>query len=180
MKHDIKEEIEIPSGIQCEVAARMLKCKKDAHELSREITSTKITVKIEGNKIIFHCPKGNKAQYKIVMSYLKHIANMFRGLEKKFVYKLQAANVHFPMTLKVVGEHLEINNFLGEKVPRKARILPHVTVEIKGQEITVSSHDKESAGHTVSNIEKATRIKNRDRRIFQDGIYLVSRPEGNR
>lgn len=176
MRHEVRTEIEIPAGIHCEIAGRILKCKKDAHELIRDFTSPVISTKIEGNKIIFHCAKGNKGQYKIAQSYVKHAGNMFIGLEKKYIYKLQSANVHFPMTLKVAGENLEISNFLGEKLVRKARILPHVTVEIKGQEITVSSHNKESAGHTVANIEKATKIRNRDRRIFQDGIYLVSRP----
>lgn len=180
MKHEISDQIEIPSGVACVLDGRIIKCKKDSAELSRIITDMAISVKIENNKIHFNSQKGNRNQHKIIQSYIKHMANIFSGLSKKFVYKLQAANVHFPMTLKIVGDRLEINNFLGEKVPRKARILPGVLVEIKGQEITVSSHDKEAAGHTVTNIEKATKIRNRDRRIFQDGIYLVSKPEGNK
>ena len=101
---------------------------------------------------------------------------MFKGLDEKFVYKLQSCNVHFPMTLKVEKNKLIISNFLGEKTPRHAEILSGVDVEIKGQNITISSHDKESAGHTAANFEKATKIKNRDRRIFQDGIFIVEKP----
>jgi large subunit ribosomal protein L6 len=81
------------------------------------------------------------------------------------------------MTLKVEGSKLAINNFLGEKKPRFAEILPNVNVDIKGQNITVSSPDKEAAGQTAANFEKATKVKNRDRRIFQDGIYIVEKPE---
>jgi large subunit ribosomal protein L6 len=79
------------------------------------------------------------------------------------------------MTLKLEKNKLLINNFLGEKNPRVANILSGVDVDIKGQNITISSHDKTSAGQTAANIEKATKIRLRDRRIFQDGIYLIER-----
>ena len=35
--------------------------------------------------------------------------------------------------------------------------------------------DKEKVGQTVANIERATKVKNRDIRVFQDGIYRISR-----
>ena len=47
---------------------------------------------------------------------------MFSGLQNKFVYKLEACNVHFPMTIKIEQGFLIINNFLGEKIPRKAKM----------------------------------------------------------
>ncbi len=103
---------------------------------------------------------------------------MFSGLQEEFVYKLEAANVHFPMTLKVDSGFLIITNFLGEKFPRKAKILHSVDVEVKGNLITISSHDKESAGQTAANIERATKVRDRDRRVFQDGCYIVERPGG--
>jgi len=78
--------------------------------------------------------------------------------------------------MKIDSGRLLINNFLGEKNPRVAVILPNVDVQLKGAKITVTSADKDAAGQTAANIEKATKIRNRDRRIFQDGIYIVERP----
>ena len=63
-----------------------------------------------------------------------------------------------------------------EKKCPVAKIPAGVNIEIKDKKIIVSSDSKESAGITVSNIEKATRIRNRDRRVFQDGIYLIEKP----
>jgi len=178
MKREYIEEIEIPSGIECEIKDGIIKCKKGDVQLEKKISFLKTKAYIKDNKIVFECKSGNKKDYKIIKSYIAHMKNIFHGLNEKYVYNLEFVFVHFPMTLKVEGRKLVINNFLGEKTPRYAEILPNVDVEIKGQKITISSHDKEAAGQTAANFEKATKIKNRDRRIFQDGIFIVSKPGG--
>lgn len=68
-----------------------------------------------------------------------------------------------------------INNFLGEKQPRVARILEGVTVKIGNDEVILTGIDKEKVGNTAANIERATRITKRDPRVFQDGIYITER-----
>ena len=80
---------------------------------------------------------------------------------------------HFPINVAVKGNNVEINNFLGEKLPRIARILPGVKVEIKGKDVFVRGSDKEAVGQTAANIEAQSRVSNKDRRVFQDGIFLV-------
>jgi large subunit ribosomal protein L6 len=82
---------------------------------------------------------------------------------------------HFPIKNIVEGNHLVIQNFLGERAPRKADILPDVKVEVKAETITVSGVDKERVGQTAANIERATKVTNRDIRVFQDGIYIIKR-----
>ena len=48
------------------------------------------------------------------------------------------------------------------------------------KELMVKGIDKEKVGQTVGNIENATRLHTRrDRRVFSDGIFLVSRGEDN-
>ena len=47
----------------------------------------------------------------------------------------------------------------------------------EGDEITVSGIDIEECGQTAANIEQATRIKRLDVRVFQDGIYIVKKPD---
>ena len=176
MKKKIESKISIPAGVDCKYENEILTCKKGVVELSRKIDINLINISIKDNEIIIDSQKANKNNLRIAGSIIAHINNIFIGLEKEFVYKLEACNVHFPMILKLEGDKLIINNFLGEKVPRYAKILPGVKVEIKGQSITLSSHDLELAGQTAGNLEKATKIRNRDRRIFQDGIYITSKP----
>ena len=82
---------------------------------------------------------------------------------------------HFPIQLKEASDELIINNFLGERKSRSAKILPGAKVEIGKDEVTITGIDKEQVGQTMANIEQATRVHGFDIRIFQDGIYLVDK-----
>ncbi len=178
MKKQITEKIEIPQGIICDIKDKTITVSGNSNSLNREISNPHISAIVEGNYIVFKCAGGNKINYKTIKSYAAHVKNMFEGVKAPYTYVLESCNVHFPMTLKVDQERLTINNFLGEKVPRHARIISGVKVDVKGQKITISSSNKEAAGQTAANIEKATKVRNRDRRVFQDGIYIVEKPGG--
>ncbi len=82
---------------------------------------------------------------------------------------------HFPIKTSVEGDAFIIQNFLGERSPRTAKILEGVTVEAKGENVTVSGIDKEKVGQTTANIERATKVKKRDIRVFQEGVYIISK-----
>ncbi|MEK6855210.1 MAG: 50S ribosomal protein L6 [Nanoarchaeota archaeon] len=176
MKNKIIKEIDIPEGINCEYSNYFLKCEKDSVFIKRKITIPEVEIQVKNNKLKFECKKGNKSTYKTIMSFAAHIENMLSGLQKNFIYKLEACNVHFPMVLKLEGDKISIGNFLGEKTSRYAKILPNVEVKINGQQIIISSSDKEAAGQTAANLEKSTKIKGRDRRIYQDGIFITQKP----
>lgn len=106
-----------------------------------------------------------------------HIRNMIKGVTKGYTYRLKIVYAHFPMKVTVKGDTVVIENFLGERAPRYAKILPGVKVEVKGEEVIVSGIDKEKVGQTAANIELATRVRGFDIRKFQDGIYIVSKGE---
>ena len=50
-----------------------------------------------------------------------------------------------------------------------------VDIKIDKAEISVSSVDKELAGQAAANFEILTKIRGRDKRIFQDGIYIINK-----
>lgn len=176
MKKVFMEKVEIPQGVVCAFEDNTLKCKKNSKEISKKMDATGVDVKVDGNLVTFSAKEGNKNQFKTINSFVICTRNMFNGLDKEYVYNLEACNVHFPMSLKIEGSRLKIDNFLGEKVPRYSEILPNVKVEIKGVFITISSSDKEAAGQTAANMEKATKVRKRDRRVFQDGIFITEKP----
>ena len=106
---------------------------------------------------------------------ISHLHNMAKGLNQEFEYKLAIVYSHFPMSVNVKSDKVEINNFAGEKKQRTATILQNVKVEVKGKDVFVKGHSKEAVGQTAANLENATKVRGRDRRIFQDGIFIVSK-----
>jgi len=97
------------------------------------------------------------------------------GVTEGYSYKMKVVYSHFPIQLKITGTKLEINNFLGEKNPRFARIEEGVKVTLGNDELSIVGIDRERVGTTAASIERATKIRYRDPRVFQDGIYLTER-----
>ena len=169
-----KEELEIPEGIEVEIDGQMIRVKNGSSSVEKKMPNAKVTK--ESNKLVISMPRSTKREKKQVNAIKAHIKNMFLGLNNKYIYKLQVCSVHFPMNLTIKDNYLLIKNFLGETKERKAAIVTGAEVQIERDIITVSSSNKESAGQTTANIEKATRTKHKDRRVFQDGIYMIEKP----
>jgi large subunit ribosomal protein L6 len=170
----LREEIPIPDGIQVTVEDELM-VSGSKGELKRKFKHRNIKITKENDKVVIetHFPK--KRDKAMLGTIKSHINNMVIGLTEGFSYKMKIVYAHFPMTVKVNGNKVIIENFLGERHPRKAKILGDTRVNIKGDEVVVEGINKEDVGQTMANIEQATKIKGRDPRVFQDGIYLVSK-----
>jgi len=173
--------IKIPDGVEVEVegdtiSGYTVRAKGPLGENSRFLKFRDVFIEKTDGVIRVYTPV-DKAKHKaIVGTFTAHINNLIRGVREGFEYKLKVFYAHFPVKLRVSGGEIIIENFLGETTPRKAKIVGRTKVEIKGQEITVKGVDIEECGQTAANLERATRIRNKDRRVFQDGIYIVKKP----
>ena len=58
-----------------------------------------------------------------------------------------------------------------------AKLPAGVTAEAKKDEIVITGLDKELVGQACGNIENVTRVTGRDKRVFQDGIYILGKPQ---
>ncbi len=70
---------------------------------------------------------------------------------------------------------LLIENFLGEKHPRTASLVPGVLASVEEDIVVLTGRDVEEVGQSAANIERTTHIRDYDPRVFQDGIYLIER-----
>lgn len=177
LKKRLVKEIEIPEGIEVHLEGKLITVKGPKGQISKLFDEPLVAVEVKDNKVKL-LPKGsNNRQKMYINTYFAHLKNMFKGVNEGFEYKLKICASHFPMSVSVSGNKLIIKNFLGEKVPREAVILPEVEVKINGDEIVITGSNKESTGQTAANIELATKIKNLDRRIFQDGIWITKKAD---
>jgi len=172
----IREEIPIPDGIDVSINKFSISVKGPKGEIQKDLSYVKgIQIKLEDGKIVletFFADRERKAQ---LYSVIAHIRNMFTGVTKGWRYKLKIVSSHFPVTARVSGNEVLIDNFLGERAPRKAKILSGVSVKVDGKDIIIEGADLDAVAQTAANIELATRVKDKDRRVFVDGIYIYER-----
>ena len=194
MNKDLERFVEIPEGVTVEINGNEFIAKGNGKETKRNFDLGKIKAEVKDGKVVLTAKGATRRESKMIGTTWAHLNNMVKGVGEEFVYELEICNVHFPMNVSVHkaqqsavsseqlavgkgdGDKIIIKSFLGETTERVSKILPNVDVEIKGNIITVSSHDIEAAGQTAANLEKATRLIGRDRRIFQDGIYITEKP----
>ena len=175
MKLDLKREIPLENGTIAKLSGSTVTIKGPKGEVSREFRSQKITIHITNQKIDLAVVRATKREKTMLGTFEAHITNMVKGVQEPHLYKLKVCSGHFPMNVSISGKDFVIKNFLGEAVPRKVTIIPGVEVKVNGDQVTVSSSDKELAGRMASAIENLCRITNRDRRIFQDGCYMTEK-----
>lgn len=180
-EYEYANVVKIPDGVEVSVEGNsvlgyLVKAKGPLGENSKFLKFRDVFIEKGDNEVKIYT-KNPKAKHRaIVGTFTAHVSNLLQGVREGFEYRLKAVYAHFPMKLRVVGNEVVIENFLGETTPRKAKIFGRAKVEIKGQEIVVRGVDIEECGQTAANLEKATRIRKKDRRVFQDGIYIVKKP----
>ena len=174
----IQHSVPMPEGVQASTSdSGYVEINGPKGSLNRTFQHPKVEVIASGDGLLVQVDTPRRKEKALAGTWAAHLRNMVTGVTDGFEYELKILYSHFPMTASVNGSTFVVNNYFGERVPRTADILANVKVEIKDKtKVLVSGIDKELVGQTATNIERCTRVKNRDRRVFQDGIYIVQKP----
>lgn len=175
MKKDIEKKIEIPQDVEAKQETNTIIIKGPKGEIQRTFKIPNVEINVKGKEITLKSKKATRIAGKNLFTTIAHIKNMIHGVKNLYTYKLKICNSHFPMNVTINGNKLIIKNFLGEKYPRELILSDKVKAKVNGDQIILESPDIEEAGKTASNIEQRARITGRDRRIFQDGIYIIEK-----
>ncbi|MBC7130752.1 50S ribosomal protein L6 [Candidatus Bathyarchaeota archaeon] len=172
--------IEVPEDVEVSVEGRKVTVKGVKGTLTRDFSKTPVSIELmeNGRKVRVWASWPRKKESALVGTVSAHIQNMITGVRKGFTYKLKIVFSHFPISVKVQDKLVLIENFIGERAPRKAKIIGEAKVRVSGDEVIVQGINLEDVSQTAANIEQATKVKNKDPRVFLDGIYLYERIEG--
>jgi large subunit ribosomal protein L6 len=177
-----KEELEIPKGITVTLEEdQKIRVKGLNGNITKDFSHARgIKVTIKDNKIIFstNFPKGQTLA--LIKTVVSIINNLIKGVQKKYSYILKVCYSHFPCQVEAKPEKQEIHiiNFLGERAPRVTKIENNVSVVVKGDDVILEGPDKETLGQTAANLKKCCKIRKKDPRVFQDGVYLYKTLHG--
>lgn len=169
--------IELPGGVHLAVEGRTLTAKGPLGTVRRPFPSDSLRlVGAEGTvRLELLLPPNRKGSRALLGTWVSHVTNLGAGLTRGVEARLKVVAAHFPMKVAVKGTELVIENFLGEKHPRSTRLVAGTKAEVDGEFVVIQGCDLEQVGQSAANIERVTRIRDYDPRVFQDGIYLVER-----
>jgi len=173
----VEERVKVPDGIRVEVEGEAVRVAGPKGTLARRMWHPRVRIAVEGSEVRVRCDLPKRKEKAIVGTFAAHIRNMVEGAEKGWRYRMKIVYSHFPMKASVKGAQFVIENFLGERHPRTAAILGDTKVTVEGDQVVLEGPDLEAVSQTAANIERATKIKGFDPRVFQDGIYIVSKGE---
>jgi len=175
----MEKELILPENVTVEIDNKTIKVTGPKGTLQKQFKYFHdIVISKKQNKLLVTSKSDKKKVRAMIGTIIAHTKNMAKGVAEGYTYKMKIVYSHFPVTIKIEGDKFLITNFLGEKMPRVAKILGDTKIEVKGQDVILTGPDIEDVGQTSANIEQACRITKYDRRVFMDGIYIVKKGKG--
>jgi large subunit ribosomal protein L6 len=175
---EVSRTIQIPDDVEATVEGRKVTLKGAKGTLTSDFSHAPISIELDGKTIRVWAKWPRKKETALVGTVYSHIQNMITGVRKGFTYKLKIVFSHFPISVKVQGKTVLIENFTGERGSRKVKIVGGAQVKVQSEDIIVQGINLEDVSQTAANIEQATKVKRKDPRVFLDGIYVYERSEG--
>ncbi len=167
--------VPIPKGVRFRVEAGWIIADGPLGSSRRPFPADaiEITPASESVTLTLHLPPHRRESKALLHTWAAHVRNLAGGLTRGVEARMKIVAAHFPMKVAARGEELVIENFLGEKFPRTARLRTGTKATVDGEFVILSGNDVEQVGQSAANIERTTHIRDYDPRVFQDGIYLV-------
>jgi large subunit ribosomal protein L6 len=175
---EISKTIQVPDNVNVSLDGKKVNVKGAKGSLVRDFSFATVAIEGDGKNIRIWAKWPRKKEAALVGTIASHIQNMITGVTKGYTYKLKIVFSHFPISVKLQGRSILIENFTGERRARSIDLIGDVKVKIEPDDIIVEGINLEHVSQTAANIEQATRVRNKDPRVFLDGIYVYERNEG--
>lgn len=190
-----RTEITLPDEVDCEIDHLDVTIVGPDGEVTRRLWYPDISVGVETvteevetddgeteerevEAVVIESDTENAKTNATIGTFESHVRNMVLGVTDGWEYRMEVLYSHFPMQVNIEGREVVIENFLGERAPRRTGIHGDTQVEVDGENIVLSGPNKEDVGQTAADIEQLTRVSGKDTRVFQDGVYITEKPKG--
>ena len=172
-----RTEIELPGDVSATVDHLDLTVEGPTGSVTRRLWFPDVTVSVDDETVVIETDAEDAKTTATVGTFESHVRNMVHGVTEGWEYKMEVHYAHFPMQVAVEGDDVVIENFLGEKAERRTPIRGDTEVQVDGEEVVLTGSNKEDVGQTAADIEQLTRVNDKDTRVFQDGVYIVEKPQ---
>ena len=172
----MRVEIPLPEDVSADVDHLDLTVEGPEGSVTRRLWYPDVTVSVADGSVVIESDDEDAKTRSTIGTFESHVENMLHGVTEGWEYRMEVFYAHFPMQVSVEGDEVVIENFLGEQAPRRTEIHGDTEVEVDGEEIVLRGPDKEAVGQTAADVEQLTRVRGKDPRVFQDGVYITQKP----
>jgi large subunit ribosomal protein L6 len=171
-------EIEIPKDVNVNLKSQMLQVQGPLGKTHKSFKKIPVIIEIIGNKINLKPTGTRKKHYAILNTSKSLIRTLCEGVVDGYTIKMKIVYSHFPISVKIQDDKVLIENFQGERANRVAKIWGNTKVVPKGDDVIITGIVLTDVTQTAAEIELKTKVKNKDHRVFLDGIYRYSKSKG--
>jgi len=178
------DSTEIPGGVNVKIEGNNLITIKGPNggPITKDFSHARgIKIAIEDKKLKFSSYFPKKNTVALAKTIINIINNLIVGVQTNYKYVCKVCYSHFPCSVRTDEKEkmLYVENFLGERAPRKTKYLDNVDIKVDGDDVYLSGPDKEALGQTAANLKRCCKIRKKDPRVFQDGVYLYKKQIGD-
>ena len=174
----LETEIDIPSDVTVTLKSNILQVKGPVGKVFRSFKKIPVNIEIKNDKIILKATGTRKKHYAILNTSKSLIKTLCNGVLKGYTIKMKIVYSHFPVTVKVEDKKVLIKNFQGEKAARTIAIMGDTKITPQKDDVILTGPVLTDITQTAARIELKTKVKNKDHRVFLDGIYRYYKSEG--
>ena len=172
-----RETLTIPDEVEARTDHLDLIVEGPNGSVQRRLWYPDVSVSVADGAVVIESDADDAETMSTIGTFASHVENAFYGVTDGWEYEMEIFYSHFPMDVRTEGGEVVIENFLGERAPRRTGIHGDTEVEIDGETIVLRGPDIEDVGQTAADIEQLTRVTDKDVRVFQDGVYVTETPQ---
>jgi large subunit ribosomal protein L6 len=170
--------IAIPDKVKVFEHHRILSVEGPLGKTRKNFKKIPIDIKIEGKNIMLKSQGTRKKDYAIFKTAESLVRTLIKGVQTGYTFKMKIVYAHFPITVKVKDGNIHVENFQGERAPRVSKIFGTTKVTSKGDDVIITGPVLTDVSQTCASLQQNTKVKNKDSRVFLDGIYLFEKQDG--
>jgi len=170
--------VEIPENVKVSFKSSMLTVEGPLGKTYKNFRKIPVDIEINDNMVLLKAQGTRNSSYAIMNTARSIIRNLLEGVVDGYTIKMKVVFSHFPINVKIDGKRVLIENFQGERAPRVTKIWGETKVVPKGDDVIITGHVLTDVSQTAAEIENGSRVKNKDHRVFLDGIYKFEKKKG--
>ena len=146
-------ELEIPEGVTVTYKKPMITVQGPLGKTWKSFKKIPVDIEVTDDKVLFKA-QGTRDKNRAIMNTARSIIrNLCEGVVEGYTIKMKVVFSHFPITVKAEGKQVLIENFKGERAPRKTNIWGETKVVPKGDDVIITGHVLTDVSQTAAEIE---------------------------